>query len=133
MLFLMSFLLNLVHASDQQETRPKLCNDCGAIQVMNETPYYLEINPDDISYRYFKDVDRQPVFWNIFDINFPGYEVESSDSQPVLQTLSDVASLTLTGESCNDLSLKILYLNKTEQVMQIKLMAVSSQSAIDSM
>ena len=126
MLLLVCFLLNFLQASDQQETPPKLYNDWMSIQIINNTPYYLEINPDDVSYRYFKDGNRQPVFFNIFSINFPGYEVESSGDGSSLQTLSDVASLTLTGKSYDDLSLKILYLNQAEQVMQVRLRAVSS-------
>lgn len=126
MLFLVCFLLNFLQASDQQETPPKLYNDWMSIQIINNTPYPLNIEPDDVSYRYFKDGNRQPVFFNIFYINFPGYEVESTGDGSSLQTLSDVASLTLTGKSYDDLSLKILYLNQAEQVMQVRLRAVSS-------
>lgn len=132
MLLVISMLLNLVQALDQKELKSKQYNDCWSVQIINETPYLLEINPDDVSYNYFKDEDRQSVFSNIFYLTFSGYDLQPCKSSSSLsylshgQSLSDVASLKLIGKNPDDLLLKVVSLDKTEHLMRVCLRAVCS-------
>ncbi len=130
MSIIFALLIELACATDQPEIMPTHFNNCSMVTIVNQTPYPLELEPDDLSHRYFKDANRVPVFLNIFYLNFPGYDIEypgqsgEYDYVSIMTSLSNIASLTLSLLDSGDLLLKIMGLDKSESFMYVRLKAI---------